>query len=58
MKEKGYANAVVFDPDKMSDFKKEICDLYDLSVVTVDGVVWEKGLELLLSNFNRRSCGL
>ncbi len=41
MKEKGYANAVVFDPDKMSDFKKEICDLYDLSVVTVDGVVLE-----------------
>ena len=42
LKEKGYANAVVFDPDKISDFKKEICDLYDLSVVTVDGVVLEK----------------
>ena len=42
MKEKGYANAVVFDPDQMSDFKKEICDLYDLSFVTVDGVVLEK----------------
>ena len=42
MKEKGYANAVFFDPDKMSDCNKEICDLYDLSVVMVDGVVLEK----------------
>ena len=23
MKERGYANAVVFDPDEMSDFKKK-----------------------------------
>ena len=42
MKEKGYANAVVFDPDEMSDFKKKICDLYETSVVTVDGVVVER----------------
>ena len=42
MKEQGYANAVVFDPDEMSDFKKQTCDLYDRSVVMVDGVVVEK----------------
>ena len=42
MKERGYANAVVFDPDEMSDFKKKICDLYETSVVTVDGVVVER----------------
>ena len=33
MKERGYANAVVFDPDEMSDFKKKICDLNETSVV-------------------------
>ena len=42
MKEREYANAVVFDPDEMSDFKKKICDLYETSVVTVDGVVVER----------------
>jgi hypothetical protein len=42
MKERGYANAVVFDPDEMSDFKKKICDLYETSVVRVDGVVVER----------------
>jgi len=43
----------------MSDCNKEICDLYDLSVVKVYGVVLEKkGLELVLSNVNRRFCGL
>ena len=42
MKERGYANAVVFDPDEMSDFKKKICDLFETSVVTVDGVVVER----------------
>lgn len=42
MKERGYANAVVFDPDEMSDFKKKICDLYETSVVSVDGVVVER----------------
>jgi hypothetical protein len=26
----------------MSDFKKKICDLYETSVVTVDGVVVER----------------
>ena len=42
MKERGYANAVVFDPDEMSDFKKKICDIYETSVVSVDGVVVER----------------
>ena len=42
MKERGYANAVVFDPDEMSDFKKKTCDLYETSVVSVDGVVVER----------------
>ena len=42
MKERGYSNAVVFDPDEMSDFKKKICDLYETSVVSVDGVVVER----------------
>ena len=42
MKERAYANAVVFDPDEMSDFKKKICDLYETSVVRVDGVVVER----------------
>jgi hypothetical protein len=42
MKERGYANAVVLDPDEMSDFKKKICDLYETSVVSVDGVVVER----------------
>jgi hypothetical protein len=42
MKERGYANAVVFDPDEMSDFEKKICDLYETSVVSVDGVVVER----------------
>ena len=42
MKEKGYAKAVVFDPDEMFDFKKKTCDLYETSVVTVDGVVVER----------------
>ena len=42
MKERGYANAVVFDPDEMSDFKEKICDLYETSVVSVDGVVVER----------------
>ena len=42
MKERGYANAVVFDPDEMSDFKKKICDLYETSVVSVDGIVVER----------------
>ena len=42
MKERGYANSVVFDPDEMSDFKKKICDLYETSVVSVDGVVVER----------------
>ena len=42
MKERGYANAVVFDPDEMSDFKKKICDLYETSVVNVDRVVVER----------------
>ena len=42
MKERGYANAVVFDPDEMSDFKKKICDLYETSVVSVEGVVVER----------------
>ena len=42
MKERGYANAVVFDPDEMSDFKKKTCDLYETSVVRVDGVVVER----------------
>jgi hypothetical protein len=42
MKEKGYANAVVFDPDEMSDFKKKICDLYETSVVRIDGAVVER----------------
>ena len=42
MKERGYANAVVFDPDEMSDFKKKICDLYETSVVSVDGVAVER----------------
>ncbi len=42
MKKRGYANAVVFDPDEMSDFKKKTCDLYETSVVRVDGVVVER----------------
>jgi len=42
MKERGYANAVVFDPDEMSDFKKKTCDLYETSIVRVDGVVVER----------------
>ncbi len=42
MKERGYANAVVFNHDEMSDFKKKTCDLYDTSVVNVDGVVVER----------------
>ncbi len=42
MKKRGYANAFVFDPDEMSDFKKKTCDLYETSVVRVDGVVVER----------------
>ena len=42
MKERGYANAVVFDPDEMSDFKKKICDLFETSVGRIDGVVVER----------------
>ena len=42
MKERGYANAVVFNPDEMSDFKNKICDLYETSDVRVDGVVVER----------------
>ena len=42
MKQRGYANAVVFDPDEMFDFKKKTCDLYETSVVRVDGVVVER----------------
>ena len=42
IKERGYANAVVFDPDEMSDFKKKTCDLYETSIVRVDGVVVER----------------
>ena len=42
MKERGCANAVVFDPDEMSDFKKKTCDLYETSVVRVDGVIVER----------------
>jgi hypothetical protein len=42
----------------MSDCNKEICDLYDLSVVTVYGVVLEKRFGTGLSNVNRRFCGL
>ena len=51
MKERGYANAVVFDPDEMSDFKKKICDLFETSVVTVDGVVVERKFGFAFENW-------
>ena len=33
MQEKGYAKAVVFDPDELSEFKKDVCELYDQTTV-------------------------
>ncbi len=51
MKERGYANAVVFDPDEMSDFKKKICDLYETSVVTVDELLLKENSDLPLKNW-------
>ena len=42
MKEKGYAKAVVFDPDELSEFKKNVCELYDQTTVVMDGKTLER----------------
>lgn len=42
MKEKGYAKAVVFDPDELSEFKKNVCELYDQTTVIMDGKTIER----------------
>ena len=34
---KGYAKAFVFDPDELSEFKKDICGLVDQTTVVMDG---------------------
>ena len=40
--EKGYAKAVVFDPDELSEFKKDVCELYDQTTVVMDGKTVER----------------
>ena len=42
MKEKGYAKAVVFGPDELSEFKKNVCELYDQTTVVMDGKTLER----------------
>ena len=42
MQEKGYAKAVVFDPDELSEFKKDVCELYDQTTVVIDGKTVER----------------
>ena len=42
MQEKGYAKAVVFDPDELSEFKKDVCELYDQTIVVIDGKTVER----------------
>ena len=42
MQEKGYAKAVVFDPDELSEFKKDVCELYDQTTVVMDGKTVER----------------
>ena len=42
MQEKGYAKAVVFDPDEPSEFKKVVCELFDLRTVVMDGKTVER----------------
>ena len=42
MQEKGYAKAVVFDPDELSEFKKDVCELYDQTTVVIDGKTIER----------------
>lgn len=42
MKDKGYAKAVVFDPDELSEFKKDVCELYDQTTVVMDGKTVER----------------
>ena len=42
MQEKGYAKAVIFDPDELSEFKKNVCELYDQSIVVMDGKTVER----------------
>ena len=37
MEEKGYAKAVIFDPDQLSEFQKNVCDLYDQTKVVMNG---------------------
>lgn len=42
MQEKGYAKAVIFDPDELSEFKKNVCELYDQTIVVMDGKTVER----------------
>ena len=42
MQEKGFAKAVVFDPDELSEFKKDVCELYDQTTVVMDGKTVER----------------
>ena len=42
MQEKGYAKAVVFDPDQLSEFKKDVCELYDQTTVVMNGKTVER----------------
>ena len=42
MQEKGYAKAVIFDPDELSEFKKDVCELYDQTTVVMDGKIVER----------------
>ena len=48
MKEKGYAKAVVFDPDELSEFKKNVCELYDQTTVVMDGKHSKENMEQLM----------
>ena len=42
MQEKGYAKAVVFDPDELLEFKKDVCELVDQTTVVMNGKTVER----------------
>ena len=42
IEEKGFAKAVIFDPDELSEFKKDVCDLYEQSTIVVNGKTVER----------------
>ena len=42
MQEKGYAKAVIFDPEELSEFKKDVCELYDQTTVVMNGKTVER----------------